>query len=235
MRLDQFLVSNSFVDSRNKAIALIKDNKVTVNGVNINKPSCNVSDNDNIEIHEEFIYVSRSAMKLRNFISSIEIKFHDFICLDVGASTGGFTQILLENGAKLVYAVDVGSEQLHRSLKEDSRVISIENTDIRSFNSSILFDLIVCDVSFISIDLIMQKLLQFYCDQFILLFKPQFEVGKGVKRNKSGVVTNCIEIDKALEAFSNTLVSYGLNVVTISKASPAGKDGNVEYFFYAKR
>jgi 23S rRNA (cytidine1920-2'-O)/16S rRNA (cytidine1409-2'-O)-methyltransferase len=235
MRLDQFLVNNSFVDSRNKASFLIKNNKVTINGILVSKSSFCVNDSDNIEVLEEYIYVSRSAMKLRNFISSIEINLHDFICLDVGASTGGFTQILLENGARQVFAIDVGQNQLHDTLKTDSRVISVENTDIRSFSSDIVFNLVVCDVSFISIDRIMEALFQFRCANFILLFKPQFEVGRNVKRNKKGVVVDKLEIDKALEVFANLLSLLGLKVISIEQANPSGKDGNIEYFYYLQR
>ena len=147
MRLDLYLTQNFNIQSRNKANELIKASKVKVNKKIISKASFIVEDDMNIELLEEDFYVSRAAYKLKYFLDEIKIDLKDKVALDVGSSTGGFTQILLENSVEKVVCVDVGSNQLHERIKNDKRIEFFENCDIRNFKSKICFDILTCDVS----------------------------------------------------------------------------------------
>ena len=155
--------------------------------------------------------------------------------LDVGSSTGGFVQILLQRGAKSVTALDVGSSQLSEILRRDPRVIVRENTDIREFASKKKFDLITCDVSFISLNLILESLVRLAKSVLIVLFKPQFEVGAEIKRNKKGVLKD----EKAARAtrtkFERLCAELGLAVLHASACKITGKEGNQEFFYLLKR
>jgi len=179
VRLDTYF-SEKFSMTRNRARFCIDSNLVLVNGIMINKVSYDVKEKDFVTLQEDkrSSFVARSAVKLDDFLINNNFIVKDFICLDVGASTGGFTQVLLQHGAKKVVALDVGTSQLHESLQSDSRVISLENTDIREVKLEEVFNLIVVDVSFISLRKIVPSLQENISEntQIILLFKPQFEV-----------------------------------------------------------
>ena len=151
IRLDNYLVANNFVDSRNKAQAIIKNGLVSVNEKVILKSSYKLGEEDSVRVQEYKQYVSRSAHKLDEFLNELDLDVKEKVCLDIGSSTGGFTQVLLERGVAEVSAVDVGKDQLHHSIKEDARVISYESCDIRKFESDKAFGLVVSDVSFISL------------------------------------------------------------------------------------
>lgn len=155
--------------------------------------------------------------------------------LDVGSSTGGFVQILLQRGAKSVTALDVGSSQLSEILRRDPRVIVRENTDIREFASKKKFDLITCDVSFISLNLILKSLARLAKSALIVLFKPQFEVGAEIKRNKKGVVTDEKAVRAARAKFEQLCAELGLAVLHASACKITGKEGNREFFYLLKR
>jgi len=233
MRLDIFLEKKGFVKSRNKAKELIKSKKVKVDGKIITKPSFDV-DNPKIEILEE-IFVSRAALKLKNYLDKYNICFNDKLVLDIGASTGGFSEVSLLKGAKKVVAVDVGKNQLDKSLKENPKIVSFEETDIRDFSYPYKFDVIVSDVSFISLLKIINKIDELAKNEIILLFKPQFEVGKDVKRDKKGVVKDKDAIKRAIKKFESLLVSNGLKTIKQEESKIKGKEGNVEYFYYIQR
>lgn len=232
MRLDLYLTQNFNIQSRNKANELIKASKVKVNGKIISKASFIVEDDMNIELFEEDFYVSRAAYKLKYFLDEIKIDLKDKVALDIGSSTGGFTQILLENSVKKVVCVDVGSNQLHERIKNDERIEFFENCDIRDFKSKICFDILTCDVSFISILNIIDSINSLDFKKIIILFKPQFEVGINVKRDKKGVVKDKLAIQKARENFiAKTLeLKWKLEINSLSKLQ--GKDGNDEELFY---
>ena len=155
MRLDLYLSKNFDIQSRNKALELILSNKVRVDGKIVSKASFLVDEKMKIELLEEDFYVSRAAYKLKYFLDELknknEINLKDKIALDIGSSTGGFTQILLEFDIHKVVCVDVGTNQLHEKIKKDNRIEFFENCDIRDFKSDISFDIVTCDVSFISI------------------------------------------------------------------------------------
>ena len=155
--------------------------------------------------------------------------------LDVGASTGGFVQILLQRGAKSVTALDVGSSQLSEILRRDPRVIVRENTDIREFASKKKFDLITCDVSFISLNLILKSLASLAKNALIVLFKPQFEVGAEIKRNKKGVLKDEKAVRAARVKFERLCAELGLATLHASACKITGKEGNREFFYLLKR
>ena len=155
--------------------------------------------------------------------------------LDVGSSTGGFVQILLQRGAKSVTALDVGSSQLSEILRRDPRVIVRENTDIREFESEKKFDLITCDVSFISLNLILKSLASLAKSALIVLFKPQFEVGTEAKRNKKGVLKDEKAVRAARAKFERLCAELGLAVLHASACKITGKEGNREFFYLLKR
>ena len=155
--------------------------------------------------------------------------------LDVGSSTGGFVQILLQRGVKSVTALDVGSSQLSEILRRDPRVIVRENTDIREFASEKKFDLITCDVSFISLNLILKSLASLAKNALIVLFKPQFEVGAEIKRNKKGVLKDDIAVCAARAKFERLCAELGLAALHASACKITGKEGNREFFYLLKR
>ena len=229
-RLDQYLVDNNLVDSRNKAQQLIKDSKVSVNKKVITKASFKVSD-ELVELDDEHVYVSRAAYKLKNFLPLLPFSIEGMDALDIGSSTGGFTEVLLMNDVSSVSSVDVGSSQLHEKLLNDARVRSVENQDIRTFESDKTFDLITCDVSFISLHHILEAINRLSSKYMILLFKPQFEVGKDIKRDKNGVVMDRKAISAAMLKFEDTCALLGWNKVMMEASSITGKEGNVEYCY----
>lgn len=233
MRLDLYLTKTFNIQSRNKACELIKSNKVKIDGAIISKPSFNVEDTHIIEILEEDFYVSRAAYKLKYFLEEIQtFTLENKYALDIGSSTGGFTQILLERNVSNVTCVDVGSNQLHEKIKSNSKIMFFENTDIRDFTSEKEFDIVTCDVSFISILNIINDINRLASKDIIILFKPQFEVGTNIKRDKKGVVKDKNAIIKAREKFidSTKILNWKLNYSSMSKLQ--GKDGNEEELFY---
>lgn len=228
-----YLTTNFNIQSRNKATELIKSNKVKCDGEIITKPSFNVLDFHKIELLEDDFYVSRAAYKLKFFLQELKnFDLRDKNALDIGSSTGGFTQILLENEIKKVTCVDVGTNQLHERIKYNDKINFFENTDIRNFESDEIFDIVTCDVSFISILNIIDAINTLASKNIIILFKPQFEVGSNVKRDKKGIVKDNNAIQKARDNFLNktNILNWTLKYSNISKLQ--GKDGNVEEFFY---
>ena len=233
MRLDLYLTQTFNIQSRNKALELIKSDKVKIDGAIISKPSFNVEQNHKVEILEDDFYVSRAAYKLKYFLQELKhFELKNINALDIGSSTGGFTQVLLENEVTSIICVDVGSNQLHERIKHNSKINFFENMDIRNFQSEENFEIVTCDVSFISILNIIDSINSLDFKNIIILFKPQFEVGTGVKRDKKGVVKDKNAILKAKENFLSKAFSlnWKLNYNSISKL--VGKDGNEEEFFY---
>jgi len=232
MRLDRYLVDNGFVESRTKAQTLIKNGLVSVNAKVVKKSSYTLENDDKVDVEAHKEYVSRSAKKLAYFLDELQLNIEESIALDIGSSTGGFTQVLLENGVKEVTAVDVGRDQLHHSLKNDTRVHSFESCDIRKFESEKTFDVVVSDVSFISLHHILSDVQRLAKEKIILLFKPQFEVGKDVKRDKNGVVTDTKAIENAMKNFEDATRKLGWKLLVKSPSKLTGKEGNLEYCYY---
>jgi len=235
MRLDNYLVEKEIVDSRNKAQTIIKEGLVSVNAKIIKKSSFKVEEGDEVSVANYKQYVSRAAYKLLEFLEELELNVTGRVALDIGSSTGGFTQVLLERGVKEVSAVDVGTDQLHKSLREDERVYVYESCDIRKFESEKKFDLVVSDVAFISLLYILDDVDRLAFDEIILLFKPQFEVGREVKRDKNGVVLDKKAIAKAMQKFEDACTLKKWRLVQKSPSKLTGKEGNLEYCYYFKK
>jgi 23S rRNA (cytidine1920-2'-O)/16S rRNA (cytidine1409-2'-O)-methyltransferase len=231
MRLDNYLVENGLAQTRNKAQTMIKELHVSVNSKVISKVSFKISDSDEVKVKEHKQYVSRAAFKLSNFLNELDLHVDGSVALDIGSSTGGFTEVLLEYGAKEVTAVDVGKEQLHVSLKEDARVHSYESCDIREFESEKKFDIVVSDVAFISLLHILDDVDRLASDKIILLFKPQFEVGREAKRDNNGVVLDEKAIMDAMIKFEDACELKGWKRILKSASKITGKEGNLEYCY----
>lgn len=228
MRLDSYIVEIGLVESRNKAQQLIKEHAVSVNGKIIDKVSFDVTEDADVQVNNTELYVSRAAIKLKGFLPFTEWEIQGLEALDIGSSTGGFTQILLEEGVIGVTCVDVGSDQLHPSLRNDSRVTLFENTDIREFAPRRSYDLITCDVAFIPLELILPNIDTLASSKIILLFKPQFQVGREVKRDKNGVVKDDKAVGKAMIRFEDSCALLGWKMVAKEIAHISGKEGNQE-------
>ncbi len=231
MRLDNYLVENSLSESRTKAQDIIKNSLVSVNGKIITKASLKVEQNDEVKVAEHKEYVSRSAHKLSAFIQELKLDIKDNVALDIGSSTGGFTQVLLEYGAKEVSSVDVGRDQLHKTLLNDNRVFSYESCDIREFKSDKTFDIVVSDVAFISLLNILDDIDRLASSKIILLFKPQFEVGREAKRDNHGVVLDEKAILNAMIKFEDAATLKGWKLILKSPSKLTGKEGNLEYCY----
>lgn len=234
-RLDSYLVEHNLAETRNKAQTMIKASHVSVNSKVITKPSLKISDSDEVKVQEHKQYVSRAAFKLSNFLEELHVELKGAVALDIGSSTGGFTEVLLEHGVSEVTAVDVGRDQLHVSLKEDARVHSYESCDIREFESDKKFDIVVSDVAFISLLHILDDVDRLANDKIILLFKPQFEVGREVKRDNNGVVLDEKAIQSAMKKFEEACLTKNWKLVLKSPSKITGKEGNLEYCYYFEK
>ncbi|RDU63540.1 TlyA family RNA methyltransferase [Helicobacter sp. MIT 14-3879] len=237
MRLDIFLFHNKFTQSRNKAIELIKNGFIKLNNEIILKPSFNVDSTlkNNIEILKKDIFVSRAGEKLDSYIRDNNIIFNGLDILDIGSSKGGFAQVLLKYGANSVTCVDIGCNQLDKALRDDSRIKLFESCDIKDFHTNKKFDFIVCDVSFISLKCIIEHIYTLASNEILLLFKPQFEVGKNIKRNKKGVVIDKNAINNSLNLFISYLKNNGFIIKNIEASKFKGKEGNEEIFINIKK
>ena len=233
LRLDKYLVEFGYFESRNRSLDAIKNSKIKVNG-KIAKASLKVDENSKIEIEKEKFYVSRAGKKLERFLDEYALNLQNKVALDIGSSTGGFAQILLEKGIKSIYCVDVGSNQLHHSLRDNKKLQLFENCDIRDFRSDKEFDIISCDVSFISILQIIEYIdkLANKTTDIILLYKPQFEVGKDASRDSRGVVVDINLIDKTKKSFEKVIIKLGWIIQYQSVSKLAGKEGNLEYLYH---
>lgn len=231
MRLDLYLSTENEM-TRSKAKDLIKRGRVLVDDTIIEKPSFDVTDKNIIKIiDEENIYVSRAGNKLEAAILNFDVDLHEKSCLDIGSSTGGFTECLIRFGAKEVYSVDVGKDQFHESLKGIDKIHLFEETDIRDFSKKgLVFDIIVCDVSFISIEAIIDDIAKMSKEhtEVIVLIKPQFEVGrKGV--SKRGIVLDPAKHLKVIENVKNAFDMHGFKFCGIIESPIKGKAGNKEF------
>jgi 23S rRNA (cytidine1920-2'-O)/16S rRNA (cytidine1409-2'-O)-methyltransferase len=242
MRLDVWLVEAGKAASRSRAQHLIRSGKVSVNGEICIKPALPVESSLNIEVEEspDDRWVSRGALKLLHAMEVFQPKIAGKTCIDIGASTGGFTQVLLENDAELVYAVDVGSGQLHPEIAKHFSVIALENINARYLEETFLpntFDVVVVDVSFISLLLVLPSVFALVKPeaQLIALIKPQFEVGReGVGKN--GIVTLESLQQKAVEKIRDWVSKQsGWQVQGVIPSPVRGSDGNQEYLLYARK
>ncbi len=234
MRLDIYLTEKGLYHSRSQASLAVKAGEVSVNGKTEKHPARDVSDLDELKIAQNSgKYVGRGAYKLCAALEGFPVTAKGKKCLDVGASTGGFTQVLLENGADHVFALDVGTDQLDLSLRSDPRVTSLENTDIREYaknNTAMKFDLVTCDVSFISLTVVLFSMMSLLGDggDLICLIKPQFEAGRG-ELSKKGLVLDRSTHIKVLNKILAYSAELGLVPIGVIPSPITGGDGNIEY------
>lgn len=233
-RLDHLLVRRGLVSTRSQAESYIKLGKVTVDGKLIKKPGFFAGENSTVVLKDEERYVSRAGMKLASVAQLLKLSFKDTIVLDVGSSTGGFTDYALKRGARKVYAVDVGTDQLHPSLQDEPKIELHEKTDIRDFTPSETPDIVVMDVSFISLREILPHVAVISGPetQIVAMVKPQFEAGK-FQTNK-GIIKNDSVRRQILKDFE--VWAKGLFVI-VDKADSevAGSYGNRERFYLLKK
>jgi 23S rRNA (cytidine1920-2'-O)/16S rRNA (cytidine1409-2'-O)-methyltransferase len=230
-RLDQALAATGLVNSRSQAESFIRLGKVTVNGRVVTKAGTLVSETDDIKLTATEQYVSRAGLKLASVAELFKLDFRGKVVLDVGSSTGGFTDYALRHGAAKVLAVDVGTDQLHPTLLGDARIELHEKTDIRGFRTKEHIDIVVADVSFISLREILPSVVKL-CGpktQLAIMVKPQFEAGKSNLKHK-GVIKNDKMRRDILKDFEDWARRY---FVTIDKADSdvAGGKGNRERFY----
>ena len=236
MRLDNYLVENGYFESRNRAKEAIKNGLIEIDNKTIKKPSFNVKESDKILVKEYKFYISRAAKKLESYLEEFSLPIKGANALDIGSSTGGFSQILLENGVFSVTCVDVGRDQLHQTLRDNPKVKVYEEMDIRDFNSE-PFDVVVSDVSFISLNLILSSInrLSKRGATITLLFKPQFEVGKDAKRDSKGVVLDLEAIKNAQNIFLENTKKLNWKLIDSRISKIKGKEGNEEFFYTFKK
>ena len=235
MRLDKHLKESNMVSSRTKAQELIIQGKVLVNNDIVTKNKYEVKEGDVIVLTGAIEFVSRSGNKLKQALREFDISVKDLVCLDVGASTGGFTDCLIQNEAKKVYAVDVGNGQIAPKLQANKKVSVHEDTDIRDFlqDVKINFDVICVDVSFVSLRHILPSLQSRFLKDLILLYKPQFEVGRG--NLNQGVVKKSGITEKSIDEFKTFVRSLDLKILKMVKTELKGKYGNQEFLIHLKR
>lgn len=235
-RLDNLLVVRGLVDSRARAQALILAGRVLVNGVPVTKAGALVPANAEITLRSAPAYVSRGGEKLSAALEHFKVNPQGKVCLDAGAATGGFTQVLLLGGAARVYAVDVGYGQLDPTLRSDPRVVVLERQNLRLLPREAVpepVDLVTLDLSFISLTLVLPKIREFLRPggEILALVKPQFEVGKG-KVGKGGVVRDPVLQQEAVAKVAHCAQGLGLEVRGSFPSPLKGPKGNQEYFLY---
>ncbi|MEI6420126.1 MAG: TlyA family RNA methyltransferase [bacterium] len=235
-RADSLLFKKGLTRSRNEATQLIENGYVFVDNIEVKKPSHKINLQAKIEIRTTNRFVGRGALKLVSALEAFKIDPRGLICIDIGSSTGGFTEVLLQRGAKKIYAVDVGTNQLVESLRNNERIIVMENTDIRNISElTEKPELAVIDVSFISLEKILPKVKELLTDnaQIIALVKPQFEVGKE-HLGKQGIVKEVEWQNWALKKIKDFSVNIGLTVLGEIDSPILGGTGNKEFLIYLK-
>ena len=235
IRLDNLLVDRKMVESRSQAESYIKLSKITVDGVKRTKPGFFVDVDSELKILQRVQYVSRAGLKLESVAKTMRINFRNKTVLDVGSSTGGFTDYSLRNGANKVIAVDVGTDQLHPKLRLNKKVELHEKTDIRNFKTDQKIDVVVIDVSFISIKEILPSVVNLSDKntKIVAMVKPQFEAGKNGTVN--GVVKNNSYRRKILQDFENWCRSNNLYIENKRDSEVKGTKGNQERFYILRK
>ena len=231
-RLDSLLVKKGLVNSRTRGEYEIKNGNVLVDGIIINKPSKKFDENVNIVINNKFDYVSKGALKLLKAINEFNLDLNNKVMLDIGSSTGGFSDVALRNNIKKVVAVDVGKDQFDNELKKDNRVELHENTDIRTFIINENIDMVTIDISFISVTKIIDKIKEINPNELVLLIKPQFECGKEVADKYKGIPLNKEIHKKIIEDIIKTFKNIDLNIQNLTYSPIKGGSGNIEYLGY---
>ena len=232
------LVERGLFESRARAQAAIEAGLVIANDKQVQKASEGIAADAVIEAQPVHPFVSRGGVKLAGALELYPVEIEGHVCLDVGASTGGFTEVLLANGASLVFAIDVGREQLHPSLRGHPKIVSMEETDIRSFEGRRLParpDVVVIDVSFISLKSVLPVALSLAAApmHLLALIKPQFEAPR--KHSKRGIIRNAMVHQEVCDDITAFAASLGCTDIRVFPSSIAGGDGNIEFFLGARR
>jgi 23S rRNA (cytidine1920-2'-O)/16S rRNA (cytidine1409-2'-O)-methyltransferase len=233
-RIDQLLAERGLFPSRSAARAAIMAGLVFVDGRKVDKPGTAVGADAAVNVRELPRYVSRGGLKLEKAMQSFSLDLQGRVALDVGASTGGFTDCMLQSGAKLVYSVDVGYGQLDWRLRQDSRVVSMERTNIRYLAPDAMPekpDFATVDVSFISLTLVLPVLKRLGVQEVVALVKPQFEVGKG-RVGKKGVVRDKSDHLEVLEKVAKAADAQGYHLLAVDYSPVRGPEGNIEYLVH---
>jgi 23S rRNA (cytidine1920-2'-O)/16S rRNA (cytidine1409-2'-O)-methyltransferase len=239
-RLDQLLVTRGLAESRSKARAAIEAGGVTINGQPARAASQAVDDDADVTFVDAHRFVGRAALKLDHALGLWPVPVEGRTVLDIGASTGGFTEVCLERGATRVFAVDVGQGQLHARLDEDARVTNLEQTDARDLTPTLIPvapELIVCDASFIGLAKVLPAALWLAAPgaDLITLVKPQFEMDSRADIGRGGIVKDAAAREAALTRVSAWLEERGWAVQATTKSPITGGDGNVEFLLWARR
>jgi 23S rRNA (cytidine1920-2'-O)/16S rRNA (cytidine1409-2'-O)-methyltransferase len=236
-RLDIELHARGLVRSRSLASDLIKRGKVTVNGAVVTKPSVDVGASDKIEIAQGITFVSRAGEKLAHALAEFKTDVTGLTFVDIGSSTGGFTDCLLKNGATKVIAVDIGTDQFDKVLREDPHIELHENTDIRKFTLESPVDAAVIDISFISLEHVLPKAFELVKKGgfVIALAKPQFEVGKEIADKHRGVITDPKEQKVALDSVKNFAKKAKFKLIAETTSPIEGEKGNKEFLILLKK
>jgi len=237
-RADVLLVERGLFESRARAQAAIEAGLVTANDKPVLKASEGIPEDAVLQAEPAHPFVSRGGVKLSGALEHYPLEIEDHVCLDVGASTGGFTEVLLANGASLVFSIDVGRGQLHPSLHGHPRIISMEETDIRSFEGKRLPqrpDIVVIDVSFISLKAVLPVALSLAAApmHLLALIKPQFEAER--KHSKRGIIRDPSVHQQVCDDISAFAATLGCTDIEVFPSSIAGGDGNIEFFIGARR
>jgi 23S rRNA (cytidine1920-2'-O)/16S rRNA (cytidine1409-2'-O)-methyltransferase len=237
-RADTLLVERGVFESRARAQAAIEAGLVMANDKQVMKPSESIPADALLQAQPAHPFVSRGGVKLTAALQQYPIEIENHVCLDVGASTGGFTEVLLANGASLVFAVDVGREQLHPSLRGHPKIVSMEETDIRNFEGKRLPmrpDIVVIDVSFISLKAVLPVALSLAAApmHLLALIKPQFEASR--KHSKRGIIRNAMVHQEICDDITAFVSSMGCTGIQVFPSSIKGGDGNIEFFIGARR
>lgn len=236
IRLDSRIFDLGLTDSREKAKAFIMAGQVYVNGMKASKAGLTVTEKDTIEVRGTSEFVSRGGHKLKKAMSSFPISLKDKICMDVGASTGGFTDCMLQNGASKVYSIDVGYGQLAWKLRSDDRVVNLERTNIRYVTDETVpdkIDFFSVDVSFISLTLVLPAVIKLLSEngEGVCLIKPQFEAGRE-KVGKKGVVRDKTVHNEVIEKIRSFATETGFSVLGLDYSPIKGPEGNIEYLIH---
>jgi 23S rRNA (cytidine1920-2'-O)/16S rRNA (cytidine1409-2'-O)-methyltransferase len=239
-RIDQLLVSRGLFDSRSRAQAAIEAGLVKVDGRVVSKASEKVADDAVLEAEAAHRFVGRAALKLDHALTLWPVAVEGRVVLDVGASTGGFTEVCLERGAAHVWSVDVGQGQLHPRIAADPRVSNLEQTDARDLTPDLIPDapeLIVCDASFIGLSKVLPVALALAAPgaDLVTLVKPQFEMDKRAQVGRGGVVKDAEAREAVLARVADWIASRGWSVQATAESPITGGDGNVEYLLWARR
>ncbi|MFL6819813.1 MAG: TlyA family RNA methyltransferase [Bradyrhizobium sp.] len=237
-RADILLVERGLFESRARARAAIEAGLVTGNGKTVLKPSETIAADAVLQAEPAHPFVSRGGVKLSGALEQYPIDIDNHVCLDVGASTGGFTEVLLANGADLVFSIDVGRDQLHPSLRSHPKVVSMEQTDIRDFEGKRLPrrpDIVVIDVSFISLKAVLPVALSLAASpmHLLALIKPQFEAAR--KHSKRGIIRSASVHQEVCDDIAAFAASLGCSDIKVFPSSISGGDGNIEFFIGARR